>query len=761
MSNLVPESEQQYGSILTVLGENAEQNGKLLNKQIEFTHIAFGDANDSYVQPDRKAQSLVNELYRIPVNSVDVLQPTPDSVPILKVEAILPDDINDVVIREFAAVATFNGQTYFHAIGNCARVYVPRPINNGNVSNPVTLEMTFVITSAEPIVEMDPNVITASRDWTLNETKSAVEHSTGISTTKDDLKVGTIIPAGVNGAKYKGFVVVFNTSTSERKVQSIDGFTIGFHDGSSVKFRIKYNNYQDIYIRDLMRICTTADEAFKLAFDIVEQIELTTAFRGGSSTIRFPNVTIRKPIVFTKQGVKVVGESDTSVLTVSSDFKADEGKENLGKWVCIMDSAYIGEDVYNCFFGDCIIDYQFNDVNGVLVNGGRNKSTTDNIQHLNFKKTLVRLGKSSRDVHSVTQGVRPTGHVAILDGNSGDIPPSISAVLFEMHAANESTFSRCDVVGIRRHDIKITPFAIGTGDYNCGGNTIDDSLASNIADMEIEVDDASGFSVGDVLDTDGAYKIEVQKIDGNTIKGITANNSAYLPLAGDTISNGSFTAVVIKDGEYSPIVFLGNSWGTHVNPFKAVESSTCFVKIEAPSKTHGINNRVHESRKFSNTCSCYADVGLSSYTKINMPTYVDSAQIKAAAEVCIVEQLTNQNLPLVRNMSDSSYVLQYSRNGLNILPKDGAQAKIGFNNGGILSSEYAVELITSSAIKLRDKNYKVRVEVTYDGHVYLHDGAGNRKFGVLSSGAVMAWDLPSSGAPHQMIRDENGFLKIL
>ncbi|HIH0842115.1 TPA: phage tail protein [Vibrio cholerae] len=166
MTNLVPESEQQYGSILTVLGENAEQNGKLLNKQIVFTHIAFGDANDTYVQPDRKAQGLVNELHRIPVNSVDVLQATPDSVPILKVEAILPDDVNDVVIREFAAVATFNGQSYFHAIGNCARVYVPRPINNGNVSNPVTLEMTFVITSAEPIVEIDPNVVTASREWT-------------------------------------------------------------------------------------------------------------------------------------------------------------------------------------------------------------------------------------------------------------------------------------------------------------------------------------------------------------------------------------------------------------------------------------------------------------------------------------------------------------------------------------------------------------------------------------------------------------------
>ncbi|HDY7638776.1 TPA: phage tail protein [Vibrio vulnificus] len=193
MADLVPESEQQYGSILTVLGESAEQNGKMLKKPVVFTHIAFGDANDTYVQPDRKSQSLVNELYRIPVNSVDVLQATPDSVPILTVEALLPDDIYDVVIREFAAVATFNGQEYFHAIGNCARIYVPSPINNGQLNNPVSLEMTFVITSAEPIVEMNPNVITASRDWVKGNTKNVIESASKFKTNDNALKEGNTV----------------------------------------------------------------------------------------------------------------------------------------------------------------------------------------------------------------------------------------------------------------------------------------------------------------------------------------------------------------------------------------------------------------------------------------------------------------------------------------------------------------------------------------------------------------------------------------
>lgn len=184
-----PENQQQYGSILTILGENAEQNGKLKNKQITFTHIAIGDANDQYVQPDRKQTALVNELARIPVNSVDVLQPTPDSTPMLKVEAILPDDVNDLIIREFAAVATFDGNTYFHAVGNCARIYVPAPVNNGNVSTPVTLEMIFVITSADPIVEIDPNVVTASRQYVTDITAKRQKASSGGSK-QLDLKTG-------------------------------------------------------------------------------------------------------------------------------------------------------------------------------------------------------------------------------------------------------------------------------------------------------------------------------------------------------------------------------------------------------------------------------------------------------------------------------------------------------------------------------------------------------------------------------------------
>ncbi|UTV30866.1 phage tail-collar fiber domain-containing protein [Photobacterium atrarenae] len=216
MSELVPESEQQYGSILTLAGEAAEQNSKLLKMGVEITHIAFGDANDAYAQPNRNQTSLINEIDRIPVNAVDVQQATPDAVPMLRVEAILPPEKYDLVIREFASVATFNGQELYHAVGNCARIYVPPPANNGNMPTPVTLEMFYVITSGEAIVEIDPRVVHASRDYVaqaINKTELQISQLKIWPSKFDDyLKVGDKVPLSTNAVRLKlsdGSIQVF------------------------------------------------------------------------------------------------------------------------------------------------------------------------------------------------------------------------------------------------------------------------------------------------------------------------------------------------------------------------------------------------------------------------------------------------------------------------------------------------------------------------------------------------------------------------
>lgn len=166
----IPESELSYGSILTLIGENAEINGKLNNKPINFTHIAIGDANDVYVQPSRTQTTLVNEITRIPVTGMEKITPSePDGVPQLKVWAKIPDNIVDIAVREFAAIATFDGNSYLHAVGNSVRIPILSGSNNGGEVNDIFIEMTFAVTSLDPIVMIDPAIVTATRKFVEEE----------------------------------------------------------------------------------------------------------------------------------------------------------------------------------------------------------------------------------------------------------------------------------------------------------------------------------------------------------------------------------------------------------------------------------------------------------------------------------------------------------------------------------------------------------------------------------------------------------------
>ncbi|WP_393922347.1 phage tail-collar fiber domain-containing protein [Vibrio cholerae] len=188
----IPESALNYGSILTLAGENAEINGKLNSKPINFTHIAIGDANDVYVQPSRTQTALVHELARIPITGMEKITPSkPDAVPQLKVWAKIPDDIVDIAVREFAAVAMFDGSSYLHAVGNTVRIPILSGSNNGGEVNDIYIEMTFAVTSLDPIVMIDPTIVTATRKYVDDKDKAhtdATDPHTQYLTRADFLK---------------------------------------------------------------------------------------------------------------------------------------------------------------------------------------------------------------------------------------------------------------------------------------------------------------------------------------------------------------------------------------------------------------------------------------------------------------------------------------------------------------------------------------------------------------------------------------------
>ncbi|HFQ4944510.1 TPA: phage tail protein [Vibrio vulnificus] len=174
----IPESEQTFGSTLTISGENVEVNAKLNKKPYEFAYIAIGDAHDEYVQPSRTQTGLVNEVARLPVSSVEIIQPSDEHAPPqLQITAVVPNDFPDMAVREFAAISVYDGNQYYHAIGNCPRIPILSAITQGGEGYDYVIQMTFVVTSVDQIVMVDPHIVTASRQFVLNQFKAHVEEA--------------------------------------------------------------------------------------------------------------------------------------------------------------------------------------------------------------------------------------------------------------------------------------------------------------------------------------------------------------------------------------------------------------------------------------------------------------------------------------------------------------------------------------------------------------------------------------------------------
>ncbi|EJB8414110.1 phage tail protein [Vibrio vulnificus] len=172
----IPESEQTFGSTLTISGENVEVNAKLNKKPYEFAYIAIGDAHDEYVQPSRTQTGLVNEVVRLPVSSVEMIQPSDvNAPPQLQITAVVPNDCPDMAVRELAAISVYDGNQYYHAIGNCPRIPILSTITQGGEGYDYVIQMTFVVTSVDQIVLVDPHIVTASRQFVLNQFKAHVE----------------------------------------------------------------------------------------------------------------------------------------------------------------------------------------------------------------------------------------------------------------------------------------------------------------------------------------------------------------------------------------------------------------------------------------------------------------------------------------------------------------------------------------------------------------------------------------------------------
>ncbi len=505
---------------------------------------------------------------------------------------------------------------------------------------------------------------------------------------------------------------------------------------------------------------------------------LTTAFSKGGVEIFFPPgvYVIDRPIVFKTVNTTIRGIPGATIFQATSGtFLNDSGAAALGKWMIIQDSSYnaLGVDLYNCHIKGIVIDLNNRtDVGGIVVNGGRNTSSVQDVQWIRFHSNLLKLGKSPIGVHSVTQGFFVSNSFAIWDGNPGQHTVNPDGTYFVLDQANECTFLNVMIVTSSGVESVGTGFLVGAGTYQCGGNRFISCGGSNFKAAHITVASSAGFVVGENVTCSNGFRGTISAVSSGLIKCRLRDGavSAYAPKDGDTITGDTSTATTtITSSDFGVVFHLRNSFGTVISSPTAIENSVCGVLMDFPGSAAACaQNVVDGGRLYNFTASCMVTFKNCTNNRATIETYASPSQILTGATGTTINYYgvltAGQSLVDLQSVATSNAVYEYLTSGQINIKNTGKSAVVSVNSGGqgFRATEFYSELFAGTAARIRIEN---------DGDIYLDSAAGKtvglRENGVLKvlldgSGRVRVFGLTTTvpAVADSLYKDALGFVKI-
>ncbi len=147
-----------YFCILTSLGAAKMANATALGEVVEFSQMALGDGGGSLPTPDQSQTSLVNEVRRAALNSVEI---DPDNPTWIVCEQVIPAETGGWTIRETGIYDT-DGDLI--AVGNFPETY--KPVLEEGSGRTQTIRMVIQVSNAATVtLKIDPSVVLATREY--------------------------------------------------------------------------------------------------------------------------------------------------------------------------------------------------------------------------------------------------------------------------------------------------------------------------------------------------------------------------------------------------------------------------------------------------------------------------------------------------------------------------------------------------------------------------------------------------------------------
>jgi Phage-related tail fibre protein len=152
----VHETEKEYESIVTDVGNALMMNAVKNGTKVIITDFAVGDGNGEYYRPETGMTELKNELWRGKINSCEICRDSPN---ILIVTAVCPGTVGGFTIRE---IAVFDQDNHMIAVGNTPDT--PKVTVIDGVVNELRLMMEIALINGDSVeLLIDPYIVTATK----------------------------------------------------------------------------------------------------------------------------------------------------------------------------------------------------------------------------------------------------------------------------------------------------------------------------------------------------------------------------------------------------------------------------------------------------------------------------------------------------------------------------------------------------------------------------------------------------------------------
>lgn len=159
----MPETVPRYRAILTSAAFELEANALASGEGIVLTHIACGDANGAYVEPETDATGLVHEVWRAKIDNREV---DPQDPNITNVMATIPASVGGFWIREvgvFGHLESAPEKEILYVYANHAPYYKLLPVDGQSVTHELIIPVVQTGNAEVTIQVSDLGYVTKSR----------------------------------------------------------------------------------------------------------------------------------------------------------------------------------------------------------------------------------------------------------------------------------------------------------------------------------------------------------------------------------------------------------------------------------------------------------------------------------------------------------------------------------------------------------------------------------------------------------------------